>query len=56
MPAYHSVVLQNYVSAFNKHAKILTKVLADHSRLKGCIDIEDYVLKSTLDSTMGNIF
>lgn len=54
-PAYHNIILQNYMPTFNKHAKLLTKVLADQSRLKGCIDIEDYAIRSTLDSTMGNL-
>lgn len=54
MPAFHSAVLQNYIPAFNKHAKILTQVLADHSKLNGCVDIENYAYRSTLNSIIGN--
>lgn len=54
MPAYHNVVLQNYMPVFNKNSKLLTEVLADQCRLRKFIDIEDYAMRSTLDTSMGN--
>ncbi|KAK7603326.1 hypothetical protein V9T40_003325 [Parthenolecanium corni] len=52
MPAYHNVVLQNYMPVFNKNSKLLTEVLADQCRLRKFIDIEDYAMRSTLDTSM----